>query len=257
MTIATSSHTAITRCEQEGRKAPRNVPYLLPLIEQGGDEQQVQGPVADIASHVIRLVALRLPVTVAFPLCWTERVSEERTFADQMYVTLMACLQQGFQQLLLVPWGRRQSTGSLVEPTLLALSAVTEEAVSRTEMALPHVHVDGVSARRSFEGLSSIQAQLGPLVEAFPGWDRTWTKLSAGQVKIVLLRSDTWMTHPSRTTVWAEPTIKALAAACCPHQAGLMTASECSRWQRDGKIYAHYLVSLLCAATAFLQQEQI
>jgi len=52
------------------------------------------------------------------------------------------------------------------------------------------------------------------------------------------------------------PTRKALTAALCPQQAGFMTASERFRWQRDGEIYAHYLISLLCAATDFLQQEQ-
>jgi len=51
------------------------------------------------------------------------------------------------------------------------------------------------------------------------------------------------------------PTIKALTAALCPQHAGFMNASEHSRWQRDGEIYANYLASLLCAATDFLQQE--
>ena len=55
--------------------------------------------------------------------------------------------------------------------------------------------------------------------------------------------------------VAALPTIKALTAALCPQHAGFMNASEHSRWQRDGEIYANYLASLLCAATDFLQQE--
>jgi hypothetical protein len=147
--------------------------------------------------------------------------------------------------------------GSLLKPAHLALSTVTGEAVSRTEMALPHVHVDGVSARSVFEGFVSIQAQLSPLMEAFPGWDRTWTRLSAGDVKLVLLRSGEWTKQPSKRAAWEIPAMKALTAALCPQQAGFMTASEHSRWQRDGEIYAHYLVSLLCAATEFLQQEQV
>jgi hypothetical protein len=158
--------------------------------------------------------------------------------------------------LLLVPWGDRQSMGSLLKPAQLALCTVTGEEVSQTEMALPHVHVDGVSARGAFEGLVSIQAQLSPLLEAFPGWDRTWTRLSAGDVKLVLLRSGEWTKHPSQSAAWETPTMKALTAALCPQQTGFMTASERSRWQRDGEIYAHYLVSLLCAATEFLLQEQ-
>ncbi len=51
--------------------------------------------------------------------------------------------------------------------------------------------------------------------------------------------------------------MKALTAALCPQQAGFMTASGRSRWQRDGEIYAHCLASLLCVATEFLQQEQV
>lgn len=257
MTIATYSHTDTTRCEQEGTKSPANVPYLLSLIGQEGDERQAQGRAADLATRITRLVTKRLPVTTAPPLCWTEQTSKEDTFADRVSITLTAYLQQGFRRLLLVPWGSRQSTGTLLESARLALSTVTGGAVSQTEMALPYVHVDGVSARSTFEGLSSIQTQLSPLVEAFPGWNRTWTMLSAGQVKIVLLCSSTGTGQPSRTVAWEMPTMKALTAALCPHQVGFMTASERWRWQRDGQIYAHYLISLLCAATQFLQQEQV
>ena len=99
---------------------------------------------------------------------------------------------------------------------------------------------------------------LDPLLEAFPGWDRSWVRLSAGKVKILLLRSGKGIKQPSpAATAWEGPTVKALAAALCPQQAGIMTASERSHWQRDGEIYARYLVSLLGAAMDFLQQEQM
>jgi hypothetical protein len=257
MTFATYAHTDTILCEQTTRKILDDVPYLLSLIGQGRDERQAQGRAVDLATRITRLVTQRLPVTTASPLCWSEQTSEEDMFAEQVSIALTACLQQGFRRLLLVPWGGRQSTGSLLATARLALSTVLSEAVSQTEMALPHVHVDGVSARSTFEGLSSIQAQLSPLVEAFPGWNRTWIMLSAGKVKIVLLCSSTGMGQPAGTAAWEMPTMKALTAALCPHQVGFMTASERWRWQRDGQIYAHYLVSLLCAATQFLQQEQV
>ena len=122
-------------------------------------------------------------------------------------------------------------------------------------MALPPVHVDGISARSVFGGLSSVQTQLCPLLEAFPGWDRTWLRLSAGQVRIVLLRSGEGSAPSSPSAAWERPTIKALMAALCPQYAEVMTPSERSRWQRDGEIYARFLVALLGVATEFLRQE--
>jgi hypothetical protein len=256
MTITAYLHSDMALCDQRGRKISLDMPFLLSLVEQEADERQTPNMMPEIASHLTRLVAQRLPVTTAPPLCWAEQADEEDTFADQMYLTLAASLKQGFRRLLLVPWGGRQSTGTLVAPVLRALSFVTGEVISRTELALPHVHVDGVSARSVFGGLSSIETQLGPLLEAFPGWDRTWTKLSAGDVMILVLRSGGLTAQPSLTAAWESPTRKALAAALCPQQVGFMTTSDRSRWQRDGEIYAHYLISLLCAAMDFLQQEQ-
>jgi hypothetical protein len=160
-----------------------------------------------------------------------EQSNEQCIFADLVYATITTYLHQGFRRVLLVPWGGRQSMGSLIKPVQRALSAVTGEAVSLTEMALPSVHVDGISARTVFGGLSSIQTQLGPLLEAFPGWDRTWIRLSAGQVRTLLLRSGEGRAPSSPSAAWEIPTIKALTAALCPHHAGLMTPSERSRWQ--------------------------
>jgi hypothetical protein len=124
-------------------------------------------------------------------------------------------------------------------------------------LALPPVHVDGISERTVFGGLSGIQTQLGPLLEAFPGWDRSWIRFSAGQVRIMLLRSDEGREPSSLSAAWEIPTIKALTAALCPHHAGLMTPSERSRWQRDGEIYSRFLVALIGAATEFLWHELI
>ena len=257
MTITACLPPEMTLWNQRGRMISRDMPFLLSFVERAADERQPSNMMPEIASHLTRLVAQRLPVTAAPLLCWAEQAGEERTCADQVYITLAACLRQGFRRLLLVPWGGRQRTGALVEPVLRALSAVTGEVVSRTELALPHIHVDGVSARSVFGGLSSIETQLGPLLEAFPGWDRTWTRLSAGDVTILLLRSGEWTEHLSRAAAWEMPTRKALTAALCPQQTGFMTASERYRWQRDGEIYAHYLISLLCAATDSLQQGQV
>ena len=243
----------ITTAFSHQDRALRDMPFLLSLV----DERQTQSHVSDLVSQVTRLVAQRLSVTTESSPYRAEQADNEHAFTDMVYSRLTICLQQGYRRLLLVPWGDRQSMGSLLKPAHLALSTVTGEAVSRTGMALPHVHIDGVSARSVFEGFVSIQAQLSPLMEAFPGWDRTWTRLSAGDVKLVLLRSGEWTKYLSQGAAWEMPTMKALTAALCPQQAGFMTASERSRWQRDGEIYAHYLVSLLCAATEFLQQEQV
>lgn len=238
--------------DQGGMDAPRELPFLLSLVSQAAGEQQAQSQIAGLASQVVRLVAQCRPVTAVPLLDGAEKASEERAFADQMYSTLTTYLQQGFRRLLLVPWGGRRRMESLLELARLALSTVTRDAISLTEITLPHVHVDGVSARGAFEGYISIQAQLSPLMEAFPGWDCVWVRLSAGDVKIVLLRTSEWTEELLRSVAWEMPTIKALTAALCPQHAGFMTASERSRWQRDGQIYAHYLASLLCAATDLL-----
>lgn len=257
MTTTAGSVSDRTWYDQGGNTTSRDLPLLLNLVARAGDEQNRQSRVLELASHLSRLVAQRLPVTVASPVCWAEQPNQEHIFADLVYATVATYLHQGFRHLLLVPWGGRQRTGSLVETVMKVLSAVTGEAVSKTEMALPPVHVDGIAARSVFGGLSSVQTQLGPLLEAFPGWDRTWTRLSAGDITILLLRSGELTEQLSQTAALEMPTRKALTAALCPQQAGFMTASERSRWQQDGEIYARYLASLLYAATEFLQQELI
>lgn len=148
--------------------------------------------------------------------------------------------------------------GELAEPVRMALSTVTREAVSQAELAQPHVHVKGVSARSALGGLSSIHTQLGPLLEAFPGWDRRWVRFSAGKVTILLLRSGQVAEQLSQAAAaWEGPAVKALAAALCPQQAAVMTASERQRWQLDGEVYARYLVSLLGAAADCLVREHL
>src|ERR1700686_4666631 len=89
--------------DQRGTDAPRELPVLLSLIEQGAGEQHANGQhIASLASAVTRLVAQRLPVTAA-PLSGEgERASEEYAFADQMSSMLTMYLQQGFRRLLLV-----------------------------------------------------------------------------------------------------------------------------------------------------------
>jgi hypothetical protein len=258
MSTTVFSHTGTELSDELEKGTSHDAPLLLPLIEQAADEPLARGCLLEVVSQLTQLAAQRLPVTAASPLCRTSQASEERPFADQVFTTISACLQQGFRRLLLVPWGGRQGMGPLVESALLALTTVTGETVSLAELAVPHVHVEGVSARSALGGLSSIQTQLGPLLEAFPGWDRSWVKLSAGKVTILLLRSGKGTAQPSKAAAaWEGATVKALAAALCPQQAGVMTASERSRWQRDGEIYARYLISLLGAATDFLQQEQM
>jgi hypothetical protein len=253
MTTTACSALDRTWYDRGDSKTSHNLPLLLTLVEQTAVEQQAQSRVLELASHMSWLVAQRLPVTVASPVCWVEQTKQEHIFADLVYATLTTHLHQGFRRVLLVPWGGGHRTGSLIEPARKVLSAVTGEEVSLTEMALPPVHVDGISSRSVFGGLSSVQTQLGPLLEAFPGWDRTWTRLSAGQVHIVLLRSGEGTVQHSQIAVWERPTIQALIAALCPQHTGFMTASERSVRQRDGEIYARYLASLLSAATEFLQ----
>ncbi len=255
MNTSTDAHRNVLRYDQLEREAASDRPFLLPLVTRVGNEADLQDRVLELASRATWLVAQHIPMTVSDPVSWAEQSNGQCTFSDLVYATITTYLQRGFRRLLLVPWGGGQRTGSLSEPVHKALAAKTGEAVSRTEIALPTVHVDGISARTVFGGLSSVQTQLGPLLEAFPGWDRTWIKLSAGQVRIVLLRSGEGTAPSSPSSAWERPTIKALTAALCPHHAGVMSPSERSRWQRDGEIYARFLVALMGVATEFLRQE--
>ena len=255
MNTSTDTHQNVLRYDQPGREDAQDRPFLLPLVTQAGNEADLQDRVLELASRATWLVAQRFPMTVSDPVSWAKQLNEQCTFADLLYATITTYLRRGLRRLLLVPWGGGHSEGSLIEPVKRALAATTGEAVSRTEMALPLVHVEGISARSVFGGLSSVQSQLGPLLEAFPGWDRSWIRLSAGQVRIVLLRSGEGRAPSSPSAAWERPTIKALTAALCPHHLGVMTPSERSRWQRDGEVYARFFVALLGAATEFLEQE--
>ena len=122
-------------------------------------------------------------------------------------------------------------------------------------MSAAYVHVDGVSVRSAFSGFASVQEQLNPLVEQFPGWGREYTCFVAGDAKIVLLHAPEWMSQQARRNALEASIVKALTAALCSTQVSLTPASDLARWKKDGHIYAHYLVALLCAVTASLQRE--
>ena len=125
----------------------------------------------------------------------------------------------------------------------------------RTTMPAPCVHVDGVSVRRAFEGVASVQDQLNSLVEQFPGWGSAYTCFSAGDAKIVLLHSPQCTRQQPPQNALEASIVKALTAALCSTQVRLTPASDLVQWKKDGHIYAHYLVSLLCAVTESLQRE--
>lgn len=256
MTTPTHTYQNEVSSGDQGRSdAPRDLPFLLWLLEQTEGESQEQVRRAALAEALARLVEQRLPVSTG-PLLSGEVAGGEDRFAERTCAELTTRLQQGFRRLVLIPWGARQHLGSLPELAERVLITATGEPVSLTELTLPHVHVDGLAADSAFEGYRSIQAQLGPLLNAFPAWDRTWVRLAAGNIRIVLLRTSEWTEQLPRSAAWEKPTVKALTAALDPQRAGFMTAGERSRWQRDGEIYARYLVALLYAAADFLMREE-
>ncbi len=123
-------------------------------------------------------------------------------------------------------------------------------------MPAPYVHVDGGSVRRAFEGFASVQDQLNPLVEHFPGWGRAYVCFSAGDAKIVLLHSPESMSQQPRRNALEASIVKALTAALCSTQVSLTPASDHAQWKKDGHIYEHYLVALLCAVIESLQRAE-
>ena len=136
-----------------------------------------------------------------------------------------------------MPWGGGQALDAWIEAILGALHVAMGEEVHRTMMSAPYVHVDGVSVRSAFSGFASVQEQLNPLVEQFPGWGREYTCFVAGDAKIVLLHSPESMRqqpgqHRSEASI-----VRALTAAFCSTQAGLAPASNPTRWKKDGHIW--------------------
>jgi hypothetical protein len=254
-TIVTNTH--MTMSEQEATGRSQRSPLLLSLLERAAGERQPFSFVSEIASHITRRVEQQVRVSVVPPVYCDEQMNDSSTLPERLGVTLTAWLHQGVRRLLLVPWGGGgQALDAWIEATTSALQRAMGEQVRRTTMPAPCVHVDGVSIRRAFEGFASVQEQLTPLVEQFPGWGREYACFSAGDAKIVLLHAPEWMSQQARRNVLEVPIVKALTAALCSTQVSLTPASARSQWEKDGHIYAHYLVALLCAVTASLQREE-
>jgi hypothetical protein len=254
-TIVTNTH--MTMSEQEATGRSQRSPLLLSLLGRAAGERQPFSFVSEIASHITRRVEQQVRVSVVPPVYCDEQMNDSSTLPERLGVTLTAWLHQGVRRLLLVPWGGGgQALDAWIEATTSALQRAMGEQVRRTTMPAPCVHVDGVSVRRAFEGFASVQEQLNPLVEHFPGWGREYACFSAGDAKIVLLHAPEWMSQQARRHALEVSIVKALTAALCSTQVSLTPASARSQWEKDGHIYAHYLVALLCAVTASLQREE-
>ena len=247
--------TRMTMSEQEATGRLQGAPLLLPFIGSVAEEQQPFSFVSEIAAHITRRVEQQVRVSVGPAICCDNQTSDLSTFPERLGVTLTAWLHQGVRRLLLVPWGGGQALDVWIEATISALHMAMGEEVRRTMMPAPCVHVDGVSVRRAFEGFASVQDQLNPLVEQFPGWGREYTCFSAGDAKIVLLHSPQWMRQHPRQHASEASIVKALTAALCSTQVSLTPASTLAQWKKDGHIYGHYLAALLCAVTESLQRE--
>ncbi len=255
MIATTVTHTHMTMSEQEATGRLQRSPLLLSLIGSAAVERQPFSFVSEIASHITRRAEQQVRVSVVPTVYCDDQMSDSSTLPERLGVTLTAWLHQGVRRLLLVPWGGGQVLDAWIEATTRALHMAMGEEVRRTTMPTPCVHVDGVSVRRAFEGFASVQDQLNPLVEQFPGWGREYACFSAGDAKIVLLHSPEWMSQQARRNALEVSIVKALTAALCSTQVSLTPASARSQWEKDGHIYAHYLVALLCAVTESLQRE--
>jgi len=256
MTSAAVTNTQIAMDKQVSGKMSQNSPGLLSVVESPAQKQVEFSFVKELASHITRQVERHIPVFVMPPMYCHDQRSDSEKFSDQLCAALTDCLHRGVRRLLLVPWGDGQMTDALIEATTRALYAATGKEVSTLTISAPCVHVDGVSVKRAFEGFSSVQDQLNPLVEQFPGWDHEYTCFSAADAKIVLLRSINCMRLQPRGNTMKLTIMKALAAAFCPDQVMTMPVSTLNQWERDGLIYAHYLVSLLSAALEPLRHER-
>lgn len=256
MTPAVVTNTQIAMDNQEAGKMSQNSPGLLSVVVSPAQKQVEFSFVKELTSHITRQVERDIPVFVMPPMYCHDQRSDSKTFSDQLCATLTDYLHRGVRRLLLVPWGDGQMTDALIEATTRALYAATGEEVSTTTISAPCVHVDGVSVKRAFEGFSSVQDQLNPLVEQFPGWDHEYTCFSSADAKIVLLRSINCMRLQPQGNAMKLTIMKALAAAFCPDQVWTVPVNALNQWERDGHIYARYLVSLLSATMESLRHER-
>lgn len=241
--------------ETVGAKVGSVAPLLLPLIGSVAEEQPPFSFASEIASHITRQVEQQVRVSVGPAIYCDHQTSDFSAFPERLAETLSEWLHQGVRRLLLVPWGGGQALDAWIEATIRALHMAMGEEVRRTMMPAPCVHVDGVSVKRAF-GFASVQDQLNPLVEQFPGWGHEYTCFSAGDAKIVLLHSPEWTRQQPRQNGSEASIVKALTAALCSTQVSLTPASNLAQWKKDGHIYGHYLVALLCAVTESLQREK-
>src|SRR5260370_1728269 len=113
------------------------------------------------------------------------------------------------------------------------------EEVRRTTMPAPYVHVDGVSVRRAFEGFASVQDQLNPLVEQFPGWGREYACFSAGDAKIVLLHSLECTSHQARQHALEASIVKSLTATLSSTQLILTPPSHPAHSHKYAPLYTY------------------
>lgn len=240
--------------EQEATRSRYSSPRLLSFIDSSS-QMQPFSVVSEIASHITWLVEQRVPAVVLPALLYDTQTSDFRTFPDRLSVALTAWLRQGVRHLLLVPWGNGQVSDAWIEATTSALHMAMGEEVLRTTMPAPCVHVDGVSVRRAFEGFASVQDQLNPLVEQFPGWGREYVCFSAGDAQIVLLHSLESMSQQVQQNALEVSIVRALTVALCSPQVHFASASACAQWEKDGHIYARYLAALLCAVAESLQRK--
>jgi len=217
-------------------------PVLVPVVDRTSLGESGQQHVATLlVTAMIQRVERLCPVTMIEPVA----VSDLETGLTHL-------LQQGVQQIVLVPWCLQHAATDLIKRTARALQQAYSGKVDITTMQRPLLPVHGASPMGPLGGLICVQERLDPYVARLPGWPKVYTCLQAGQAHILLLCA-----FQKHTSLGREQDISPLEIALlhelCPDQGEHDVPRLDAMLVRDGAIYAGYLVQLLRAVieTAF------
>lgn len=215
---------------------------FVPVVDHTPSDEHGHPAVATLlVTAIIQRVERLCPVTMIEPVAITD-----------VEAGLTHLLNQGVQQIVLVPWCLQDASPDLIKRTASVLQQARPGKVDITTMQRPLLPVHGASPMGPLGGLICVQEQLDPYVARLPGWGKVYMCLQAGEVHLLLLSA-----HQTHGPLGQEKDISPLEIALlyelCPDQGEHDVPRLDAMLVRDGAIYAGYLVQLLRAVieTAF------
>ncbi len=211
-------------------------PVLVPVVDgTPSDESGPQHVATLLVTAITQRVERLCPVTTIEPVAMSD-----------VEAGLKNLLRQGVQQIVLVPWCLQDASTDLIKRAASVLQQARPGKVDITTMQRPLIPVHGASPMGPLGGLICVQERLDPYVAILPGWGKVYTCLQAGQANILLLCCGQKQTFLQREND-ISPLEIALLHELCPDQGECGLPRIDAMLERDGAIYAGYLIQLLRA----------